>query len=144
MKKKILLLSALLSILSFLSLIILFIYLALMSGTHHYKYDNVFSYWLYTPHTLKNAPKISSDVEYSYYYDLDNQQKTVVITWRDISNVSKGKEYLIDFLQQLSPAIRSDCLWVYHDPNDYSNNYQRYCVYKKWDSLELEYFETLK
>ncbi|HGP0781991.1 TPA: hypothetical protein ACLFL5_003462, partial [Salmonella enterica subsp. houtenae serovar Houten] len=62
---------------------------ALTSGEHHYKRDDFFSYWLYTPDILKNTPLISKDAEYEY--DLDEQRTLVVITWRHINDVAEKK-----------------------------------------------------
>lgn len=74
-----------------LSPLFFYSWFALTSGEHHYKRDDFFSYWLYTPDILKNAPLISKDVEYEYEYDLDEQRALVVITWRHINDVAKKK-----------------------------------------------------
>ncbi|EHM8815452.1 hypothetical protein KG902_000506 [Salmonella enterica] len=125
-----------------LSPLVFYSWFALTSGEHHYKRDDFFSYWLYTPDILKNTPLISKDAEYEY--DLDEQRTLVVISWRHINDVAEKKTFLNDFLQQRGSSIKYDCLWIYHDPNDFSRNYQRYCVYQKSDTLELEFVETAK
>ncbi|WHP30620.1 hypothetical protein QMG90_17900 [Trabulsiella odontotermitis] len=137
MKKWILLLSAIL----LLPPALLFGWFALTSGDHHYRHSDTFSYWLYTPDSLKKVPTVSTHVEYSYSYDADNQQSRFIITWKDITNRAEQKAKLLDFLKAMNRPIKNDCLWLYHDPNNYANNYQRYCVYQKSDTLELELFE---
>ncbi|EPQ4684134.1 hypothetical protein ACIEGP_00370 [Citrobacter freundii] len=116
----------------------------LTSGEHHYKRDDIFSYWLYTPDTLKSIPLISEDIDYNYDYDLDEQRTLVIITWHHVKDVAEKKTVLRDFLQKLGSSIKYDCLWIYHDPNDFSSNYHRYCVYQKSDILELEFVERVK
>lgn len=134
-------------LLSFLLLLLLpFVFygwFSLTSGVHQYRKSDFFSYWLYTPDTLKDVPLISMDAEYSYDYDLDNQQTKMVVTWHHINNITQKKAELINFLQQRGPTIKYNCLWVYYDQHDYSDNYQRYCVSQKGDTLELEYLETV-
>lgn len=117
---------------------------ALTSGEHHYERSDIFSYWLYTPDALKNVPLISEDVEYNYEYNLDNQQTRVIVKWDHINDIAAKKACLIVFLQQLNPSMKYNCIWIYHDLHNYADNYQRYCISQKWDSLELEYFETVK
>ncbi|KNC94235.1 hypothetical protein [Trabulsiella odontotermitis] len=138
MKKWILLLSAIL----LLPPVLLFGWFGLTSGTHAYKRSDTFSYWLYTPDALKNVPSVSKYVEYSYAYDPDNQQTRFIITWKDIEHRAEKKALLLGFLKSMNRPIKYDCLWLYHDQSDYANSYQRYCIYQKWNTLELELFEN--
>ncbi len=50
----------------------------LTSGEHHYKRDDIFSYWLYTPDTLKIIPLISEDIDYNYDYDGNDSNLLIV------------------------------------------------------------------
>lgn len=87
MKKWILLL---LSLLLF-PFIVFFGCFALMSGDHHYRRDDIISYWLYTPDILKKVPQLSKEVEYEHYYDLDDQHTYVVIKWSNINDIIAKK-----------------------------------------------------
>ncbi|EGQ5289223.1 hypothetical protein RS584_03510 [Enterobacter sp. DTU_2021_1002640_1_SI_PRY_ASU_LCPMC_013] len=114
----------------------------LTTGHHNYTQDNTFSFWLYTPATLKKLPFISNNSVYSYDYNPDNQQTRVIITWTDINNTLEKKQDLIAFLEMLEGLNKYDCSWLYNDKNDFSDNYQRYCIFQKEKTLELEFFET--
>ncbi|WP_249415054.1 MULTISPECIES: hypothetical protein [unclassified Citrobacter] len=51
---------------------------ALTSGEHHYKRDDIFSYWLYTPDMLKIMPLISEDIDFYYDYDLGDAANLLI------------------------------------------------------------------
>lgn len=67
---------------------------------------------------------------------------TVTILWKNIGNRVLQKAQLIDFIQKQGSFEQYDCVWRYHDEKDYTDNYQRYCVFQKSETLELEYFDT--
>lgn len=138
MKKGILLISVSLLLPSLL----IYGWFSLSTGEHNYTRTDIFSYWLYTPTSLRQAPAISENAEYKYVYDPDAQRTTVTIIWRNIGNSLLKKTQLIEFTQKQGSFEQYDCVWRYHDQKNYANNYQRYCVYQKSETLELEYFET--
>lgn len=115
---------------------------SLTTGEHHYSRTDIFSYWLYTPTSLRQAPAISENAEYRYIYDPDSQHMTVTILWKNIGNRVLQKAQLIDFIQKQGGFEQYDCVWRYYDEKDYTDNYRRYCVFQKSETLELEYFET--
>ena len=87
---------------------------------------------------------ISNVAEYSYYYNVDDMQTRVIVTWRNIDNIFLQKAKLIDFLKRMGPSLQNDCIWFFHDKSDYANNFQRYCIIEHRDSLQVEYFETIE
>lgn len=138
MKKGILLLLAIL----LLPCLFFYGWFAITTGEHHYLRTDLFSYWLYTPDRLKRVPIISGNAEYRYDYDPDNHHTIVVIYWKNIENIALKKIQLTEFIKTPGGFGQYDCQWIYRDENDYSDNYQRYCVYQKGETLELEFFET--
>lgn len=80
---------------------------------------------------------------YYYSYNPDNQNKYVIIKWNNIQNLSVKKKILIDYVQRQEGFKKYNCLWTYNDKNNISDNYQRYCIQQKEETLELEYYETL-
>lgn len=136
MKKTIALIAVILALLLLL-LLMLFVFNA---KDHHYKHSDRISGWLYTPDTLKKAPLLSNDIDYAYSYNIDTQAKYVVITYQDLKNIEVSRQQLLDFIGTIA-APKYNCAWIYNNPDDFSKNYQRYCVYKKGDTLELEYYE---
>lgn len=133
-------------LLSFLVLFFIFFYayISLMSKEHHYTQHELSPFFLYTSESLRNLPNISNVAEYSYYYNVDDMQTRVIVTWRNIDNIFLQKAKLIDFLKRMGPSLQNDCIWFFHDKSDYANNFQRYCVIEHRDSLQVEYFETIE
>ena len=131
---------------SFLVLFFIFFYayISLMSKEHHYTQHELSPFFLYTPESLRNLPNISNVAEYSYYYNVDDMQTRVIVTWRNIDNIFLQKAKLIDFLKRMGPSLQNDCIWFFHDKSDYANNFQRYCIIEHRDSLQVEYFETIE
>lgn len=117
---------------------------AFKSGDHHYKRDDFFSWWLYTPNALKDAPQLSTDMIFSYSYDIDHQETIVSIQYKNIKDITKQEQKIFNFINKFKGISKYNCSWVYKNHNDYSNEYQRYCVYKKGNTLELEFFEIAK
>ena len=76
-------------LLSFLVLFFIFFYayISLMSKEHHYTQHELSPFFLYTPESLRNLPNISNVAEYSYYYNVDDMQTRVIVTWRNIDNI---------------------------------------------------------
>lgn len=89
-------------LLSFLVLFFIFFYayISLMSKEHHYTQHELSPFFLYTPESLRNLPNISNVAEYSYYYNVDDMQTRVIVTWRNIDNIFLQKAKLIDFLKE--------------------------------------------
>jgi len=116
---------------------------SLMSGHHVYGEKDFLSYWLYTPDALKDMPEISSEVSFEYDYDLDHSQALFVARWDRVENIVAEKEMLIKYIKRFNSSINNDCVWTFYNTEDYSDNYKRYCVRQKNNSLELEYFETM-
>lgn len=112
-------------------------------GEHQYQKKDTFSFWLYTPDTLKTLPSISNDAVYHYSYNPDNQNKYIIIKWDNIQNISVKRKILMDYIQHKEGFKKYDCLWTYNDKKNISDNYQRYCVRQIEETLELEFFETL-
>lgn len=115
---------------------------ALTSGRHYYTKNNILSFWLYTPASLREMPFVSNDPEYVYDYNPDSQQTRITITWSQIDNIAEKKKIMINFLLSFNGVNKYDCSWIYNDNNDYTSNYQRYCIFQKEKTLELEFFET--
>lgn len=122
--------------------LIIYGWLSLTTGQWHYTNKNFFSFWLYTPDRLKNTPFISNYVDYTYNFNPDNQQTRVTITWSAVQDMARKKRALLYFIQKFNGFNKYDCSWIYNDKNNYMNNYQRYCIFQKEKSLELEYFDT--
>jgi hypothetical protein len=123
----------------------LFIYgwFALTSGEHQYAETDILSFWLYTPTELKDTPKISDIALYDYEYDPDNEQTSVIIHWTNIRDIAEQKKLLYNFVQQLADYKKDNCGWKYNNKDDYSDDYKRYCISQKGNTLELQFFETV-
>lgn len=132
-------------LLSFLVLFFIFFYayISLMSKEHHYTQHELSPFFLYTPESLRNLPNISNVAEYSYYYNVDDMQTRVIVTWRNIDNIFLQKAKLIDFERNGTESTKR-LYMVFHDKSDYANNFQRYCIIEHRDSLQVEYFETIE
>lgn len=115
---------------------------ALTSGHHHYTQDNALAFWLYTPDSLKSLPAISNHSVYSYSFNPDTQQTRVTIIWSNIDNIASKKKELSRFIKMFNGLNKYNCVWIYNDKNNYAENYQRYCIFQKENTLELEFFET--
>lgn len=102
-------------LLSFLVLFFIFFYayISLMSKEHHYTQHELSPFFLYTPESLRNLPNISNVAEYSYYYNVDDMQTRVIVTWRNIDNIFLQKAKLIDFLKRMGPSLQNDCIWFF-------------------------------
>lgn len=111
-------------------------------GEHFYQRKDVISYWLYTPDSLKALPIISDDVFYHYNYDVDTQSSSLTITWRNVADKVAAEAKLLAFLQRFNAPIKYNCLWRYHDKQDYSRHYQRYCLFQRTDAVELVYVDV--
>lgn len=122
--------------------IVIYGWFVMTTGEHHYQRSDIISYWLYTPDRVKNTPEISSHVQFSYYSDPDDHHTTVTIHWSDIQDSATKKKQLLYYLEQSRGFKKYDCVWIYQDEKDYSNNYQRYCVYQKGKALALIVFQT--
>lgn len=122
--------------------IVIYGWFVMATGEHHYQRSDIISYWLYTPERVKNTPEISSNVQFSYYSDPDDRQTTVTIHWSGVQDSATKKKQLLDYLEQSRGFNKYDCVWFYQDEKDYSNNYQRYCVYQRDEALELTFFQT--
>lgn len=125
----------------FICLFILFFGMTFYSAGRQYNYTDRIYWWLYTPAQLKKAPLLSNNITYSYSYDIDTQEVRAVITYEKVSNIEIKKQQLIDFISTAKVFKKYDCTWVYNNPNDYSTEYQRYCVYQKGDALQLELYQ---
>jgi len=121
---------------------VVYTHFALTSGRHHYTKNNIFSFWLYTPESLKEIPFISGNSTYVYDFNIDNQQTRVTIIWSNIDDITDKQKVLKNFIESFNGLNKYDCSWIYNDKNNYMNNYQRYCIFQKEKSLELEYFDT--
>lgn len=126
----------------FFALFLSFIFFAFHAGDHHYKYSDSMYWCFYTPDSLKKAPLIAKNIDYVYSYDIDTQAMYVVITYRDLADIEINRQQLLDFIGTIAAVQKYNCSWIYNNPDDFSKNYQRYCVYKKGDTLELELYET--
>ena len=131
----------LIAILSSLSLTGFFAFFALSAGDHYYTYSDKISWWFYTPDSLKQAPPVSKKIYYAYSYNVDTQEMRVIVTYQNVKDIEANKRRLLDFIDTAEAVKKYDCSWIYNNPDDATTNYQRYCVYKKGDTLELELYE---
>ncbi len=119
-----------------------FAFFILSAGEHYYSHSDKIYRWFYTPDSLKKAPLVSKNIDYTYSYNIDTQEMRVVITYRNVKDIEMSRQRLLDFIGTIKAVKKYNCSWIYHNPDDYAHDYQRYCVYKKGDSLELELYET--
>lgn len=89
-------------LLSFLVLFFIFFYayISLMSKEHHYTQHELSPFFLYTPESLRNLPNISNVAEYSYYYNVDDMQTRVIVTWRNIDNIFSSESKANRFFEK--------------------------------------------
>lgn len=111
---------------------------------HQYKASDKLSYWFYTPDTLKNIHYHLEFVDFQYSYDIDDQRTLLVMTWKKTGNTIALEKDLQNFLQTTGQVRRYNCAWTYRDLNDYSSHYERYCLNRNSDTLELEYYKIEK
>lgn len=126
------------------TIFIFFGWFSLSSGCHRYTKKDLFSYWAYTPDTFKRLQYKLDNVQFDYSYDLDHQKTFFIMTWREVEDMESLEVYLLNFLKKIDGIKKYNCVWIYKDPTDLSNNYQHYCLYKKWNTFELEYFKIEK
>ncbi len=133
---------ALLAVLTLISMLTFFSFLILRAGDHYYSHSDTVYRWFYTPDSLKKAPSVSKISDYAYSYNIDTQEMHVVITYRNVKDIEVNRQRLLDFIDTVESVQKYNCSWIYNNPDDYTNNFQRFCVYKKGDTLELELYET--
>ncbi|MBK4602327.1 hypothetical protein JJQ34_22685, partial [Enterobacter cloacae] len=75
---------------------------AFKAGDHHYKRDDLFSWWLYTPDALKDAPQLSTDMIFSYSYDIDHQETIVSIQYKNIKDITKQEQKIFNFINKFN------------------------------------------
>lgn len=136
--KKTIALSAILLLISALTFYAFFI---LRAGEHYYSPSDKIDWWLYTPDAIKKAPQVSTDIDYVYSYDIDTQEMRVVVSYRNVKNIEAKRQQLLDFIGTFEASPKYNCSWIYNNPDDSAHDYQRYCVYKNGDMLELELYE---
>lgn len=111
---------------------------------HQYKVSDTLSYWFYTPDTLKRIHSHLNLVDFEYSYDIDDQRTLLVMTWKKAGNLGALEKELQNFLLTAGQVTQYNCAWTYNDPNDASSNYERYCLNRRSDTLELEYYKIEK